>query len=315
MFSCLEISLRIFGPRYYEFNNNSNEYYTNPRGYHIPIRKEGRDIIYGLNYIYDERGYRLPDKSCSEKANKKNSEIFILGLGDSFTFGQGVKYGDIYLTILEDLLNQGGLRVFIRNCGLNGLDTEAVLETYIRESSQTEYSLVIYGFVLNDFGLSGPEISGNNLLDFSNGKYSFNALRKICLVYNFFCYLTEKRKLHTITVKAYLDAFTGKSAEEKFKVLGSLNQKIEAKKSKLVILLFPLLYNFNNYQFREIHHKISSFCKSNDIILLDLLPEFSKYKAEDLWVNPTDHHPNEIAHRIAAKKLYEILNRNKLLYN
>jgi hypothetical protein len=33
------------------------------------------------------------------------------------------------------------------------------------------------------------------------------------------------------------------------------------------------------------------------------LHAFSGHEAEDLWANPTDHHPNEIAHRIAADEI------------
>jgi hypothetical protein len=40
---------------------------------------------------------------------------------------------------------------------------------------------------------------------------------------------------------------------------------------------------------------------------LDLLPAFHGRSATELWVHPTDQHPNEVAHRIAAKKLAEFL--------
>ena len=55
-----EICLRILGPPYYRFNNLSEEYYTNPRGYHDVIRREGKHTVYGLTYHEDDNGYRLP---------------------------------------------------------------------------------------------------------------------------------------------------------------------------------------------------------------------------------------------------------------
>ncbi len=119
--------------------------------------------------------------------------------------------------------------------------------------------------------------------------------------------------MHNYTVQAYLDAFRGKKAKRNFETLRELNQRIELNGSKMVIVLFPLVYNFKKYPFKEIHDKLSMFCNNENIPLLDLLPAFSKYKAEELWVNPTDHHPNEIGHRVMADELYSFLNRNNLL--
>ena len=41
--------------------------------------------------------------------------------------------------------------------------------------------------------------------------------------------------------------------------------------------------------------------------VLDLLPFFSAFSAKDLWVYPTDQHPNELGHRLAAQAMVETL--------
>lgn len=74
-----------------------------------------------------------------------------------------------------------------------------------------------------------------------------------------------------------------------------------------------LLYDFERYPFYEIHKKISLFCAQEGIPLLDLFMAYSGYKAENLWVNPRDYHPNEIAHRVAGEELYNFLTNKKLL--
>ena len=89
----LEVILRIRGPKYYRFNNRDYEYYTNPRGYHIPIRKENGRTVYSLIYRIDSEGRRLSDTAPFDRKQKDN---LILGLGDSFTHGRSVKYDDIY---------------------------------------------------------------------------------------------------------------------------------------------------------------------------------------------------------------------------
>jgi len=307
----LEVILRIRGPKYYRFNNRDYEYYTNPRGYHIPIRKENGRTVYSLIYRIDSEGRRLSDTAPFDRKQKDN---LILGLGDSFTHGRSVKYDDIYLTILEKLLDQNGYNIGILNCGRVATDLEEIFSAYLIEASKKDYPLVIYGFVLNDFGLPGRDkIVGFDLIDINNRGYKFNRFRKISSLYNFIWYLIEKKALHEITIKAYHDAFKGDYAKEGFSTLKQLNQYTKLNNSELVIVLFPLLYDFDNYPFREIHAKIHEFCYQENIPLLDLLPAFSEYRAEELWANPTDHHPNETAHRIVAKELYTFLKQNQLI--
>ena len=101
----MEIVLRICGPPYYRFNNLSQEYYTNPRGYHDVIRKEGKYTVFGLTYHEDSNGYRV--HSGEDPSPDEMSERTILGLGDSFIYGRGVRYEDICLTRLGKMLDSG----------------------------------------------------------------------------------------------------------------------------------------------------------------------------------------------------------------
>jgi len=299
----LEICLRVFGPPYYRFNNLSEEYYSNPRGYHDALRKEGRHTVYGLSYHEDSYGYRIP--SIDDEFPTESPEKHVLGLGDSFVYGRGVRYEDICFTRLENMLSYGSDRVAIKNCGVVGAGIQDVVEIYERESpSLPRESLVIYGLVLNDFGLEVEEpIKGLNFIDINNGGYTFNPLRKRSAFINFIFHLVEKRRLHKNTLKAYLESLEGESSEIGFSLLEELNQSILKDDGTLLVVVFPLLYDFEEYRFRSIHQKFESFCEHHRILYLDLFPAFSRYKAEDLWANPTDHHPNETAHGIAADEI------------
>lgn len=309
-----EVYLRIRGPKYYRFNERSDEYYTNPRDYHIPLRREGANIVYGLRYRESPQGYRLPGSISYVKDEQEKLSNFILGIGDSFAYGQGVKYRDLYLTRLEKLLNGDNYQVSIKNCGLDGVDLDRILEVYLLESAQQSWPLVIYGFVLNDFLIPKTyNIVGSDFIDINNGGNRWNFWRNNFATINLIAYAIEKRRLHDYTLRAYLDSFRGEGARSGFKLLRELNRSIKSKGSSLVIVLFPLIYNFKNYPFKEIHDKISSFCIRENIPLLDLLPAFSKYKPEELWVNPTDYHPNELAHKIASDNIYVFLKDNNLL--
>jgi len=300
MLLVIEALLRVSGPPTHRFNNQSEEYYTNPRNYHTPLRIEEGHIIYGLRYNKSPKGYRLPDEPVSDKTGKKNA---VLGMGDSFTYGRGVRYEDIYLSRMEQSLSRDGYDVSVKNSAICGANIDEIYETYSYESSVKRYPVVIYGLVLNDFGKSHA-IYGTDFIDFNNAGYEFDPLRKTSSLYNLICYLIEERRLHHYTIDAYLRQFEGKNAARNFETLRQLNRDVKLKGGTLIIVLFPLIYDFERYPFHGIHQKIADFCDREGILLLDLLPAFSNYMAEELWANPTDHHPNEIAHGLAAHELH-----------
>jgi len=305
----MEFFLRIFGPPYYRFNNLSQEYYSNPRGYHDVVRKEGKHTVYGLTYHEDDHGYRI--SPVDNQAPEESAEKQILGIGDSFTYGRGVRYEDICLTRLEKMLNNGQHSVAVKNCGVVGAGIEEVVEIYAREStSLPSGSLVIYGLVLNDFGFGfSDSIKGLNFIDINNGGNTFSILRKKSALINFISHRIDTRRLHTSTLEAYLESFEGESADNGFNLLEEMNHQIHENENELLVVIFPLLYDFDEYRFKSIHRKIEAFCDSHEIFFLDLFPAFSRHTAEDLWANPTDHHPNETAHRIAADEITAFIER------
>ena len=259
--------------------------------------------MYGLTYRDDLYGYRVPHLDSRPELDSPDRTI--LGLGDSFTYGRGVRYRDIYLTRLEKLLNNGQDKVRIKNCAVVGATVEDILNIYARESSSIPpKSLVIYGFVLNDFGLVFTEaIKGYNFIDFNNEGNTFNPLRQRSALINFVSHNVEKRRLHTATLSAYLDSFEGENLVRGFGRLKELKQATLKNEHDLLVVVFPLLYDFGNYRFSSIHNKMEYFCSGHGILYLDLFPSFSRHRAEELWSNPTDHHPNELAHAIAANEL------------
>jgi len=308
----IEILLRFLGPEYHKFNNRSSEYYSNPRGYHLPLRQEGKNIIYGLHYMESWEGFRLPDHESGPTKVQDLEMSGILIVGDSFTYGRGVKYEDIYATRLAKMLKDNGYHAHIKNCGRVDADVNDITKVLSYEMSKNTYPIVVYGFVLNDFGLS-LSIKGSDFIDVNNGGNHWSALRDFSKIANLVMFCIERYRLSQETTKAYLDAFNGENAEIGFQFIADMNRKIKREGGQLVIMLFPLLYKFDNYPFLEVHRKIASRCAKENIPLIDLLTVYSAYEDKDLWANPTDQHPNETAHKLAAEKLYNFLVEQKLV--
>ena len=78
------------------------------------------------------------------------NKINILGLGDSFTFGEGVQDREkLYLSILEKKLNET-YPVNINNIGRAGYNIEHIREEGMTYVSRLKPDIVLYGIVLND---------------------------------------------------------------------------------------------------------------------------------------------------------------------
>jgi lysophospholipase L1-like esterase len=319
-FLVLEVVLRFIGPEYYRFNNTSGRFYSNPRNYFDLIGYDEGRPVYGIRIMkatpHGGRPMRMPDDTVDIAAAQAFYErpTAILGLGDSFTYGWGVRFDDTYLRRVERRLAADGLPASIRNMAMPAVDLQQVSESFRSEAAVRRYPLVVYGFVLNDFGLPHKDrIVGFDYIDFNNGGYVPSPWRQSLATVNFVASTLEKVVLSRVTRQAYLDAFESPYADSRFATLADLDGRVRAQGGRLVILLFPLLYDFDHYAFPSIHARLADFCRSHDIPLLDLLPAYSKHRAEDLWVHPTDHHPNEVAHAVAADELYTFLRARGLL--
>ena len=67
--------------------------------------------------------------------------------------------------------------------------------------------------------------------------------------------------------------------------------------------LFQGLASREDYPFHTLHRVVRAFCEQEGIAHLDLLDAFLGQRAEDLWVDPSDMHGNEVAHSIATPVL------------
>ncbi len=81
-----------------------------------------------------------------------------------------------------------------------------------------------------------------------------------------------------------------------------------------MLVLFPELHELDgDYPFENVHRRVREAAEGLGIPVLDLLDAFRGQDAADLWVHPTDHHPNARAHAIAASAIADFLAGASLL--
>jgi lysophospholipase L1-like esterase len=93
-------------------------------------------------------------------APKAPGELRVLCLGDSFTFGQGVRFEDTWPELLERCLERAhaGRPIRAVNAGVGGYDTRQELIWVLAEGRTLEADAVVIGFFWNDLLRNEPPL-------------------------------------------------------------------------------------------------------------------------------------------------------------
>jgi lysophospholipase L1-like esterase len=267
-------------------------YDSNPRGYF--------DENDGLRYRINNYGFRGPDYPIKKPRGVQR----IVLIGDSFAFGEGVRFEQTLGERLERLLNERGgdaAPVEILNLGVGGAGTLSELSFLRHRGIALEPDLVLWLYVLNDAGAAQLDLWEN-----FTKQYERRWIRR-----SFLASYLYARVGRQILGRKYIDELVGQSKGQRkkwkrsMKRLGKAHDVARAAGAEFLVAIFPFMYRLDDgYPFRDFHDVVSIYCRNNDIDVLDLLPAFIGQTDTDLWVHPSDQHPNEIGHQIAAEALY-----------
>jgi hypothetical protein len=274
----------------------------NPRGYFDP----DATLTYSINSL----GFRGRETSRGKPAG-----VFrIVGVGDSFTFGTGVRVEDTFLGDLERRLaaTESSSRFEVLNLGVMMFDTVNEVALLREVGVRLEPDIVVICFFLNDTD-GGPT---HSLFNVDSSREGVAGLGRYSLLLDRILWGLERRRQIMEVQRAYHRSFES-GAQGWVNAQWALESAAElAKREKfqLVLMIFPVLWNLSDsYPFVEIHETVASFARSRGIATLDLLQAFSGHQGPELWVHPTNQHPNEIAHAIAGRALFDFLLSRELL--
>lgn len=255
-------------------------------------------VTYRLNMF----GMRGPDLSAQKSAN-----VFrILFLGDSITFGEGVREEDIFPTRVQSLLSakMPGKEIQVVNAGVQGYGTKEEVGSYFLTGIAYKPDAVVIGFYLNDATDFGETIRQN---DAKNHAMPLTGMAKFSKIAEYFQRRARAREQQEEFFATTRASFKSKHWEDCKGELLKLRGESEKWKFKLLIVIFPVLWDLDHYPLEDVHKLLHEQFAELGIAYIDLLDTFRGHNAESLWVHPTDQHPNEIAHRMAAEKIAEYL--------
>ncbi|HVP13463.1 MAG TPA: SGNH/GDSL hydrolase family protein [Phycisphaerae bacterium] len=294
----------------------------------IPFtRIENGPIVYQPNTVFcsvydpagDTRGYLGPDGRIKYEINqygmrgpalpveKTPGAYRIICLGDSITFGEGVRYADTYPARMADLLGAAmpGRRVEVINAGVQAYGTKDEAAFFLLRCLRFQPDVVTLGFFLNDATAYAETIRQNEAM---TRDLDLSLPARISRIWE----IIERRGRTAALQEEYFEAirrgFQSSEWADCREVLKGLQQVGREDRFRLIVVLFPVLWELDgSYPFQDIHARIAEACRAAGCEFIDLLPAYRGRCAEDLWVHPTDQHPNEVAHGLAAKAIVDYL--------
>lgn len=264
-------------------------------------------LKFNKKYIsLNNEGFRDRDYTLATSENT----IRIIGLGDSFTYGSGIKdVNNVYLKKLEKLLNEKkSANHEVLNFAKPGINTEEEIKILKKYALKYKPNIIILGYVLNDFSDIENKIKckskehtipffGFWLRNFSYLYYFIETrINKLIEQGNFEC-----------TYGEYLNHVfeSENNRKHNFKYFEELSLLSQENNVKLLVIIFPIIHNLQDYPFTEAHKFVKEAGEKYGFKVIDVLPYYEDYTEKELIVNTYDLHPNELGHELAAQLIYE----------
>jgi lysophospholipase L1-like esterase len=269
---------------------------------HAPNRSA---FLMGAPVSINSHGLR--DREYSEA---KPPHVYrVMMLGDSTTFGWGVRQEETAAKFLERKLNAhlppGYDKVEVLNAGVGNYDTVQEVTYYETRGRVFNPDLVVLVFFINDpepvpVEKKGLFIDRSYLIAFLTNRFD-GVLRHMGMRPNWKQYYSS----------LYNDDRPGFQACKK--ALGSLADSTRSNGSSALVAILPELLQINgdSYPFKAAHTKIKDVLAANHVPVLDLIDGIKDHGPEEtLWVTPADDHPNAKANDLVSDQLQQWIMAN-----
>ena len=287
-------------------------YDSDPRGYFGP----GNQVTHQTN----ANGFRGPECPLAKPAG-----VFrVVFLGDSFTFGEGVRFEDTFAERTAALLARrfaDAGRVFEScNLGVSGYNTSDALHLFEALVPRLQPDAVVLTYVLNDaeppLFQTAPgrdPVRRARESEVAEGvatptppDVALYELRVAQLIWQFAAQRRQGAATEAHYRALYLPGAQGWLASGS--ALDALVAHCQRARIPLLVALFPILHQLDDsHPFLPEYRTVLERVRAAGGEALDLFPAFAGQDAPALWVHPTDQHPNELAHALAAERLAERL--------
>ena len=269
---------------------------------HVPNRSA---FLMGVPVSISSEGLR--DREFS--LEKPPGVYRVMMLGDSTTFGWGVRQEDTAAKFLERKLNgalpSGFDHVEVMNTGVGNYDTVQEVTYYETIGWKYHPDLVVLVFFINDpepvpMEKKGFLIDRSYLIAFATNRID-GVMR----------HAGVRPDWKTYYASLYNDERPGFQACKN--ALISLANSTRSHDAKLLVAILPELHQINgdSYPFRAAHQKIKDVMSAENVPVLELIDGLKDRGPEEtLWVTSLDDHPNAKANNLISDQLEQWILEN-----
>ena len=255
-------------------------------------------------------------------AAKPKGQKRIVCVGDSFTFGWGIREEQNWVRMLEDALRTQGEDVRTVNCGAAGtVCVDEYVHGLVHRFARFDPDAVVLTLCLNDLigsdGLLvlGPPVdSGSKLLDrilsaSGSGPLALSPQRdwvdELMAMPETYPDGTPNPRFGPD--KPY-DAMWATGVPQKS--LRKAKAWCEQRGIPFMVVMWPFLQGLGpgrHYPFQKIHDLVASDMAQAGVPFLDVTDALRPLPHEELWVTPADTHPNPLAQKVVTPLIAEFV--------
>lgn len=294
-------------------------YDGNPRGYFGKYN----EVDHNTN-SYGFRGHEFSEI-------KPRNTFRIAFLGDSFTFGEGVRDTDTYAErtsmLLAEKHNPSPVVFESYNFGVGGYSF--IHELFILEDIvlKMDPDLVVFKLDVGDFETSILKMNPQQRIIYRDYRWYedpkesifslppnsiFFRLRLLKLLWQQLHVMSQNKKSVVYYNSLLNNAYEGWSQNRN--ALHAAIKICHEKNIPCYVLCFPVLYRLDNsYPFSNAHSIMRKEVESEGVMFIDLFSYLKGYECRKLWVHPTDRHPNEKVHELAAGVLVDAITTSNVI--
>lgn len=222
----------------------------------------------------------------------------VLLLGDSFTYGSGIRCEETYAYRLQEKMRANGQPMTVFNFGKSGANAKTSLENYNTVKDRADHQIVLYALHLNDLILFDTSyILRNQAFDWP-GARSSKFVEFILKRLN--SYVGRQIKIKSLTSP---DIYQAKYYHKNMAAIVDLKNQVQSAGKVFRVALLPIYIDLKADTFRPVYTTIKQDLQTRDIVVFDLTEGYESYSDESMWIMPVDQHPNEKANAILAEKL------------
>jgi lysophospholipase L1-like esterase len=287
-------------------------------GWELVPGMQGRGRL-GVKVEINSHGLRDSERTWEKPKNLTR----FLALGDSFTYGYGMKLSGTFVKQFENLLLEAGHNIDVINAGVTGYNLYQIL-TYFQTSGQKyKPDHVLYFCYYDDASspIGNEEIQSTYekiRRSLENTSHGFN-LRLVNLYRNLRVLLnirfrsrSEASWLHSIDERrsylrnAYTRLQNREFQEAFFFNLSSLQKESKIIGANLHVVFIPDSAQLNRDELKSFEKKLKAFAYFHNISFLNISPIFEKeMDIASLYLFPNDAHTSEKGNRIIAQAIFQ----------